>query len=89
MRSLLVSACISSLLFLQGCAATPSRTRVEVPVVIACRAPEVAKPKMHFDTDATESMSLYDKLSLLLAQNYALKGYVTQLEAVVKACKQQ
>ena len=82
-------ALLVALLALPGCATwrCKSPAVVEVPVAVPCRTPEIAKPRLHFDESATESMSLYDKVTLLLAQDYSLKAYSTQLEAAVKACQ--
>lgn len=75
---------------LSGCSLFPRRVevqRVEIPVQVPCNAPEVSRPSMAFDDLAKTDKSLYENVSLLLAQNYNLKGYATQLEAAVSACR--
>ena len=74
-----------------GCAtapSTPAVKTVEVAVPVPCNIPEIAKPIMHFDQYASVEMSLYEKVQLLLAQNYNLKGYTRELEAAASACRQ-
>lgn len=91
MKRLITLALFLALVTLPGCATWRCKSPevVEVPVAVPCRTPEITKPKLHFDESATESLSLYDKVSLLLAQDYSLKAYSIQLEAAINACKQQ
>lgn len=81
-NSILALAIVS----LQACSTIFPKT-VEIPVPVPCKVADIEKPKMYFDDGAKESMSLYDKLSLLLAQDYAQKGYVTKLQAALDACR--
>ena len=75
---------------LAGCAGQvepePRTVRVEVPVLVPCRAPAVAVP-----TWATASLqkgdSLQTKVRALLAELEQRKGYEAQLRAAVDACK--
>lgn len=91
MRYLSAALLLLALAVLPGCATWICKDPkvVEVPVAVPCRTPEIAKPTLHFDNAATEGMSLYDKVTLLLSQDYSLKAYSAQLEAAVKACNQQ
>lgn len=75
---------------LAGCAGQaepePRTVRVEVPVAVPCRAPEVEVP-----TWATASLqkgdSLQTKVRALLAELEQRKGYEVQLRAAVQACQ--
>ncbi|WP_448678992.1 hypothetical protein [Pseudomonas nicosulfuronedens] len=75
---------------LAGCAGQvepePRTVRVEVPVAVPCRAPEVLAP-----TWATASLqkgdSLQTKVRALLAELEQRKGYEVQLAAAVQACR--
>ncbi|MBD9675511.1 hypothetical protein IB274_02310 [Pseudomonas sp. PDM18] len=75
---------------LAGCAGQaepePRTVRVEVPVVVPCRAPAVEVPSW-----ATASLqkgdSLQTKVRALLAELEQRKGYELQLVAAVQACR--
>ncbi|MDH0293027.1 hypothetical protein N7414_28235 [Pseudomonas sp. GD04087] len=75
---------------LAGCAGQvepePRTVRVEVPVSVPCRAPEVPEP-----TWATAVLqkgdSLQTKVRALLAELEQRKGYEVQLRAAVQACQ--
>jgi phosphatidylserine decarboxylase len=75
---------------LAGCAVQvkpdPRTVRVEVPVVVPCRAPAVEAPSW-----ATASLqkgdSLQTKVRALLAELEQRKGYEVQLVAAVQACQ--
>lgn len=75
---------------LAGCAGQvepePRTVRVEVPMLVPCRAPAVEVP-----TWATASLqkgdNLQTKVRALLAELEQRKGYEVQLRAAVDACK--
>jgi len=75
---------------LAGCAGQvepePRTVRVEVPVAVPCRAPEVVVP-----TWATGSLqkgdSLQTKVRALLAELEQRKGYEVQLVAALRSCQ--
>ena len=77
-------------LLLAGCAAKapPSvqYVRVEVPVQVPCRAPEVAIPPWAA-ADLRKTDSLEVKVRALLAERRQRIGYEKQLEAAVSACR--
>lgn len=60
--------------------------RVEVPVQVPCRAPEVAVPPWAA-AGLRKSDSLEVKVRALLAERRQRIGYEKQLEAAVSACK--
>lgn len=78
------------LLALGGCAGQPQpeirHIRVEVPVQVPCRAPEVPVPAW-----ATASLKKSDtpeaKVLALLAERRQRIGYEKQLEAAASACR--
>lgn len=78
------------LVALAGCSGQvvpePRTVRVEVPVAVPCRAPEVPEP-----TWATASLQKSDTLQVkvraLLAELEQRKGYEVQLRAAVQACQ--
>lgn len=77
-------------LMLSGCVSkAPPQTqyvRVEVPVQVPCRAPEVAVPPWAA-ADLRKSDSLEVKVRALLAERRQRIGYEKQLEAAVAACR--
>ncbi|TRZ63731.1 hypothetical protein DZA28_24745 [Pseudomonas alloputida] len=77
-------------LLLAGCAAkTPPQVqyvRVEVPVQVPCRAPEVAVPAWAA-AGLRKSDSLEVKVRALLAERRQRIGYETELGAAVAACR--
>ncbi|UVL65024.1 hypothetical protein [Pseudomonas sp. B21-031] len=60
--------------------------RVEVPVQVPCRAPEVAVPAWAAD-GLRKTDSLEVKVRALLAERRQRVGYERQLAAAVSACK--
>ncbi|RZI91197.1 MAG: hypothetical protein EOP15_01850 [Pseudomonas sp.] len=81
----LAGACV-----LAGCAgrAEPETqyVRVEVPVQVPCRAPDVAVPPWAA-AGLRKGDSLEVKVRALLAERRQAMGYIRQLEAAVAACK--
>ena len=81
----LAGACV-----LAGCAGLaepePQYIRVEVPVQVPCRAPEVAVP-LWAASGLRKSDTLEVKVRALLAERRQRTGYERQLEAAVAACK--
>lgn len=77
-------------LLLAGCTSRPTPethyVRVEVPVQVPCRAPEVAAPSW-VSADLRKSDSLEVKVRALLAERRQRIGYEKQLEAAVRACR--
>lgn len=77
-------------LLLAGCAAkAPPQVqyvRVEVPVQVPCRAPEVAVPPWAAD-GLRKGDSLEVKVRALLAERRQRIGYEKQLVASVSACR--
>ncbi|MDF3842653.1 hypothetical protein P3W55_13130 [Pseudomonas citronellolis] len=79
-----------AILLLAGCAGQvppePRTVRVEVPVQVPCRAPDVAVPVW-----ATSSLKKEDgmevKVRALLAERRQRIGYELLLRAAVDACK--
>ncbi|MEG9625246.1 hypothetical protein [Pseudomonas guariconensis] len=86
MRTLL----ILSALALAGCAGRVEPqiqyVRVEVPVQVPCRVPEVAAPAWATaDLRKTDSLEL--KVRALLAERLQRIGYEKELEAAVVSCR--
>lgn len=79
-----------SALMLAGCATKPSPqvqyVRVEVPVQVPCRAPEVAVPPWAA-AGLRKTDSLEVKVRALLAERRQRIGYERLLEAAVAACR--
>ncbi len=77
-------------LLLAGCAGKVEpeiRTvRVEVPVQVPCRAPEVAVPPWAA-AGLRKAASLEVKVRALLAERRQRIGYEKELEAAVSACR--
>ncbi|TFF37442.1 hypothetical protein E3U47_17985 [Pseudomonas sp. RIT623] len=77
-------------LLVAGCAARPapeiSYVRVEVPVQVSCRAPEVAVPPWAA-AGLRKSDSLEVKVRALLAERRQRIGYENLLEAAVQSCR--
>lgn len=84
------SGVVVTLLYLAGCAMKEEPeiryVRVEVPVQVPCRAPEVDVP-----TWAAGGLRLNDSLEVkvraLLAERRQRIGYGRQLEAAISACR--
>jgi hypothetical protein len=76
-------------LFLTACCPAPlTKTQiVEVPVVVKCKAKNVAPPELPYDA-LSESATLFEKTRALLIQNYNLKAYSTELKAEVEGCSE-
>lgn len=77
-------------LLLTGCAAMPAPevryVRIEVPVQVPCRAPDVAVPPWAA-AGLRKTDSLEVKVRALLAERRQRIGYEKELEAVVDACR--
>jgi hypothetical protein len=77
-------------LLLAGCAARPEPqiqyVRVEVPVQVPCRAPDVAVPPWAA-AGLHKTDSLEVKVRALLAELRQRAGYEKLLEASVEACR--
>lgn len=77
-------------LLLAGCAAPPEPqiqyVRVEVPVQVPCRAPEVAVPSWAA-AGLRKTDSLEVKVRVLLAERRQRIGYERQLAAASVACQ--
>lgn len=84
-------ACGSGLaLAMQGCAARAESAmqyvRVDVPVQVPCRAPEIAVPAWAA-AGLSKTDSLEVKVRALLAERLQRIGYEKQLEAAVSSCQ--
>lgn len=81
---------LTAVAILAGCATRPEpeiRTvRVEVPVQVPCRAPEVAVP-LWAVAGLRKTDSLEVKVRALLAERLQRIGYEKQLEASAAACQ--
>jgi len=76
---------------LAGCAGQPVEpepriVRVEVPVVVPCRADEVAVPPWAAE-GLRKSDSLELKVRALLAERRQARGYIRELLAANEACR--
>ncbi|ALY46451.1 hypothetical protein [Pseudomonas aeruginosa] len=82
--------CLGLTLALAGCAGhvepEPRTVRVEVPVAVPCRAPEVAMPAWA-SAGLTAADSLQSKVRALLAERRQRVGYEAQLLAANQACQ--
>lgn len=79
-----------AVLLLAGCTARPAPeiryVRVEVPVQVPCRAPEVAVPPWAA-AGLRKTDSLEVKVRALLAERRQWIGYEKQLQAAATACR--
>lgn len=76
-------------LFLAGCVTHEPEVRtvrVEVPVLVPCRAPEVVVPQWAAD-GLGKGVSLEVKVRALLAERRQRIGYGRQLAAAIEACQ--
>lgn len=84
------SGVVVTLLYLAGCAmkAEPEvrYVRVEVPVQVPCRTPEVAVPPWAA-AGVRKTDSLEVKVRALLAERHQRIGYERQLEAAIQSCR--
>ena len=74
---------------LAGCATKPPQVqyiRVEVPVQVPCRAPDVSVPAWAA-AGLRKTDSLEVKVRALLAERRQRIGYETKLQAAVAACR--
>ncbi|WP_414155712.1 hypothetical protein [Pseudomonas sp. BNK-43-a] len=85
-----VQVLLAGLLLLVGCASkAPPQiqyVRVEVPVQVPCRTPEVAVPPWSA-AGLRKSDSLEVKVRALLAERRQRIGYEKMLEAAVSVCR--
>jgi hypothetical protein len=81
---------ILAMLVVGGCATAPATVsvpqEVKVPVTVFCKIEAVDKPILPFDTQATTSMTLFQKSQLLMAQDQVHKAYETKLEGAIQGC---
>ncbi|HBO3840382.1 TPA: hypothetical protein L4T12_004727 [Pseudomonas aeruginosa] len=86
MRGLLIPVMVA----MAGCAgrqdAEPRTVRVEVPVAVPCRAPEIAEP-VWATAGLKTSDDLQAKVRALLAERRQRIGYEAQLLAANQACQ--
>lgn len=89
-RSLHGMGVLAGILLLAGCAARVEpevrAVRVEVPVQVPCRAPDVAVPPWAA-AGLRKTDSLEVKVRALLAERRQRIGYEKQLEAAVESCR--
>ncbi|WP_236184544.1 hypothetical protein [Pseudomonas juntendi] len=89
-RSLHGMGVLAGILLLAGCAARVEpevrAVRVEVPVQVPCRAPEVAVPAWAA-AGLRKTDSLEVKVRALLAERRQRIGYERQLAAAVSVCR--
>lgn len=88
-RLFLILLSVLVIIVLSACAAQPVVSVpqiVNVPVTVYCKVQPVQKPDMPFDDQAERSMTLYEKVQLLLAQDQNHKGYEKQLEGSLAGC---
>ena len=87
MRMLLI---LSGALALAGCGGRTEPqvqyVRVEVPVQVPCRAPEVAAPPWAA-VGLRKTDSLEVKVRALLAERRQRMGYERKIEAAIQACR--
>lgn len=72
-----------------GCAAsptTPRPVRVEVPLAVPCRVPDVRPPSWASAT-LQAGDSLQAKVRALLAERRQRQGYELELQAALRACR--
>lgn len=80
---------LAALLVLAGCQTMPTSTvEVKVPVPVTCKAVDIPLPSLPFNEKARKSMSLFDKVKLLLAQDLNRQAYETELLVSAKKCEQ-
>ncbi|OPE34960.1 hypothetical protein [Pseudomonas aeruginosa] len=85
MTRLLLGLC----LLFAGCAAsptTPRSVRVEVPLAVPCRVPDVRPPSWASAT-LQAGDSLQAKVRALLAERRQRQGYELELQAALRACR--
>ncbi|MEW4394426.1 hypothetical protein ACM7HV_14220 [Pseudomonas paraeruginosa] len=85
MSRLLLCLC----LFLAGCAGSPPEPRplrVEMPLAVPCRVPEVRPPSWAGAT-LKAGDSLQTKVRALLAERRQRQGYELELQAALRACR--
>ncbi|UBM27201.1 hypothetical protein K8374_09690 [Pseudomonas sp. p1(2021b)] len=89
-RGLTCGSVVVGILALAGCAGKVEPqvqyVRVEVPVQVPCRAPEIAVPAWAA-AGLRKTDSLEVKVRALLAERRQRIGYEKQLEAAVGACR--
>jgi hypothetical protein len=72
---------------LAGCAGAPQAPqRVEVPVPVPCKAPQIAKPSFAVD-GLPLGADIWDMMLALRAERKQRQGYEAQLEAGLNACR--
>lgn len=74
---------------LAGCAGAPvvvKTERVEVPVPVPCRTPEISRPAWALDT-LPKGASLFKRVQAAFVEIEQRRAYEARLEAAVKACR--
>lgn len=78
------------LLALAGCASKPQivvRTeRVEVPVQVPCRAPEIERPQWAVDA-LPDGAGVFARVKAMAVEIEQRRAYEARLEAAIGACK--
>jgi hypothetical protein len=84
-----ILASVFSMIVLSACATGPTISVpeiVKVPVTVYCKITPVQKPDLPFNTQAKTSMTLYEKVQLLLAQDQVREAYEIELEGALAGC---
>lgn len=83
------AACVLLAAALAGCAGAPVAVRterVEVPVSVPCRTPEIPRPAWALDT-LPKGASLFQRVQAAFVEIEQRRAYEARLEAAVRACK--
>lgn len=82
-------ACVALLAVMAGCAGAPVAVRterVEVPVPVPCRTPEISRPVWALDA-LQKGAGLFQRVQAAFVEIEQRRAYEARLEAAVKSCR--
>lgn len=83
------AACVLLVAVLAGCAGAPVAVRterVEVPVPVPCRTPDIARPVWALDA-LSKGATLFQRVRAMAVEIEQRRAYEARLEAAVKSCR--
>ena len=89
-KILILLALIFSAILLTGCATAPITQVIEakIPIEIECQTPQIKKPNFAVE-NLNIGAEIWAQMNALRAERLQRQAYEQEIEAIVKACKNQ